>query len=40
MGDSRSKGCGIAGRKLAFTSKAQFNASPLVGKAYTALLDL
>jgi hypothetical protein len=34
-----SKG-GKAGRKLSFNTKVQFNGNLMVGKAYTALLDL
>jgi len=34
------KGRGKAGRKLSYTAKVQFNGNLLVGKAYTALLDL
>ncbi len=33
-------GSGKGGRKLSFTTKVQFNGNLLVGKAYTALLDL
>jgi hypothetical protein len=36
---STSKG-GKAGRKLSFNTKVQFNGNLMVGKAYTALLDL
>jgi hypothetical protein len=31
---------GKAGRKLSFNTKVQFNGNLMVGKAYTALLDL
>ena len=31
---------GTGGRKLSFTTKVQFNGNLMVGKAYTALLDL
>jgi len=31
---------GKGGRKLSFTTKVQFNGNLMVGKAYTALLDL
>jgi hypothetical protein len=31
---------GKAGRKLSFSTKVQFNGNLMVGKAYTALLDL
>ena len=34
------KGVGKGGRKLSHTAKVQFNGNLLVGKAYTALLDL
>jgi hypothetical protein len=36
-GASRS---GKAGRKLSFTTKVQFNGNLMVGRAYTAMLDL
>lgn len=35
-----SKRNGKPGRKLSFTTKVQFNGNLMVGKAYTALLDL
>ena len=35
-----SKRNGKPGRKLSFTAKVQFNGNLMVGKAYTALLDL
>jgi hypothetical protein len=31
---------GKGGRKLSFTTKVQFNGNLMVGKAYTAMLDL
>ena len=37
---SNGKGVGKGGRKLSYTAKVQFNGNLLVGKAYTALLDL
>jgi hypothetical protein len=37
---ANSKGSGKNGRKLSYTTKVQFNGNLLVGKAYTALLDL
>ena len=33
-------GRGKGGRKLSYTTKIQFNGNLLVGKAYTAMLDL
>ncbi len=38
--DSVGKGTGKGGRKLSYTTKIQFNGNLLVGKAYTAMLDL
>ena len=38
--DSASQGTGKGGRKLSYTTKIQFNGNLLVGKAYTAVLDL
>ena len=35
-----SKGVGKGGRKLSYTAKVQFNGNLMVGKAYTAMLDL
>ena len=35
-----SKGVGKGGRKLSYTTKVQFNGNLMVGKAYTAMLDL
>ena len=40
LGDSGGKGKGKAGRSLSYVAKVQFNGNLLVGKAYTALLDL
>ena len=37
---SNGKGLGKAGRKLSYTAKVQFNGNLLVGKAYTAMLNL
>ena len=34
------KGVGKGARKLSYTAKVQFNGNLMVGKAYTALLDL
>jgi len=39
LGEGGSAG-GRAGRKLTYCTKVQFNGNLLVGKAYTALLDL
>ena len=38
--DSPGRSSGKAGRKLSFTTKVQFNGNLMVGKAYTAILDL
>ena len=38
--DSSGRGTGKAGRKLSYTTKIQFNGNLMVGKAYTAMLDL
>ncbi len=38
--DRAGRGTGKAGRKLSYTTKIQFNGNLLVGKAYTAILDL
>jgi hypothetical protein len=38
--DSSGRGTGKAGRKLSYTTKIQFNGNLMVGKAYTAVLDL
>jgi len=40
LGDGGGKGKGKGGRKLSYTTKVQFNGNLLVGKAYTAMLDL
>lgn len=40
LGDAAGKGRGKGGRKLSYTAKVQFNGNLLVGKAYTAMLDL
>jgi hypothetical protein len=40
LGSSGSKGVGKGGRKLSYTAKVQFNGNLLVGKAYTAMLNL
>ena len=40
LGNSGGKGVGKGGRKLSYTAKVQFNGNLLVGKAYTAMLDL
>jgi hypothetical protein len=40
LGDGGGKGRGKGGRKLSYTTKVQFNGNLLVGKAYTAMLDL
>jgi hypothetical protein len=34
------RGAGKAGPKLSYTARVQFNGNLLVGKAYTAMLDL
>ena len=38
--DSAGRGTGKGGRKLGYTTKIQFIGNLLVGKAYTAMLDL
>ena len=38
--DSTGRGAGKGGRKLSHTTKVQFNGNLMVGKAYTAMLDL
>ena len=38
--DAGGKGRGKGGRKLSYTTKVQFNGNLMVGKAYTAMLDL
>ena len=40
LGNSSGKCVGKGGRKLSYTAKVQFNGNLLVGKAYTAMLDL
>lgn len=40
LGDGGGKGVGKAGRKLSYVATVQGNGNLLVGKAYTALLDL
>ena len=40
FGEGAGRGVGKAGRKLSFITKVQFNGNLLVGKAYTAQLDL
>jgi hypothetical protein len=39
-GSSRSRSRGKAGRKLGYITKVQFNGNLMVGRAYTAMLDL
>ena len=38
--DIGGKGRGKGGRKLSYTTKVQFNGNLMVGKAYTAMLEL
>ena len=38
--DSAGRDTGKGGRKLSYTTKIQFNGNLMVGKAYTAMLDL
>ena len=38
--DSSGRGTGKGGRKLGYSTKIQFNGNLLIGKAYTAMLDL
>jgi len=38
--DAGRRGSGKGGRKLAYATKVQFNGNLMVGKAYTAMLDL
>jgi hypothetical protein len=38
--DSAGRSTGKGGRKLSYTTKIQFNGNLMVGKAYTAMLDL
>jgi hypothetical protein len=40
LGEGIGRGVGKAGRKLSYTARVQFNGNLLVGKAYTAMLDL
>ena len=40
FGSDSTKGRGKGGRKLGYTTKVQFNGNLMVGKAYTAMLDL
>ncbi len=40
LGDSNKEGVGKGGRKLSFVATVQGNGNLLIGKAYTALLDL
>ena len=40
LGDSGGAGCGKGGRKLSYIATVQGNGNLLIGKAYTALLDL
>jgi len=40
LGVGGGKAIGKGGRSLSYTAKIQFNGNLLVGKAYTALLDL
>jgi hypothetical protein len=40
LGDGAGKGKGKGGRSLSYQTKIQFNGNLLVGKAYTAMLDL
>ena len=38
--DSAGRSTGKGGRKLSYTTKIQFNGNLMVGKAYTAMIDL
>ena len=38
--DGSERGAGKGGRKLSYSTKVQFNGNLMVGKAYTAMLDL
>ena len=38
--DSAGRGTGKGGRSLSYTTKIQFNGNLMIGKAYTAMLDL
>jgi len=40
LGESGDKSRGKGGRSLSYVTKVQFNGNLLVGKAYTAMLDL
>ena len=40
LGDTNSTGIGKGGRKLSYVATVQGNGNLLIGKAYTALLDL
>ncbi|WP_094560371.1 AbrB family transcriptional regulator [Synechococcus sp. 8F6] len=40
LGTDGGRGLGKGGRKLAYSTKVQFNGNLMVGKAYTAMLDL
>ena len=40
FGESSGKGRGRGGRTLSYSTRVQFNGNLLVGKAYTAILDL
>lgn len=40
LGVGGSGGAGKSGRKLSYVTKVQFNGNLLIGKAYTALIDL
>jgi hypothetical protein len=40
LGEGMGRGVGKGGRKLSYTARVQFNGNLLVGKAYTAMLDL
>jgi hypothetical protein len=40
LGVGGGSGAGKSGRKLSYVTKVQFNGNLLIGKAYTALIDL
>jgi hypothetical protein len=40
LGEGIGRGVGKGGRKLSYTTRVQFNGNLMVGKAYTAMLDL
>ena len=40
LGAGGGAGAGKSGRKLSYVTKVQFNGNLLIGKAYTALIDL